>query len=82
MIRFSSVAAPAWVRDLVQAIQREFRGIPDQPVRLKPYLKTELPSAAEYAGALIYVSNATGGAAVAYSNGTNWLRCDTSVTIS
>lgn len=52
------------------------------PARLQSYSRTSLPSASTYPGAQIYVSDATGGACVAFSNGTNWLRCDTSAIVS
>jgi len=45
------------------------------------YAKASLPAATP-AGKIIYVTDATGGACIAFSNGTNWLRCDTSAVIS
>jgi hypothetical protein len=51
------------------------------PVGFPSYTVAGLPSAAT-AGQMIYVSNATGGAVMAFSNGTNWLRCDTSAIIT
>lgn len=51
-------------------------------VALPSYLKTALPSATSNTGALIYVSDAATGACPAYSNGTAWLRVDTSAVIS
>lgn len=44
------------------------------PVVLTSYLKTALPSASAFVGGVIYVSNETGGATVAFSDGTNWRR--------
>ena len=42
---------------------------------LSIFTLSTLPSVVQYgAGAMIYVSNATGGAVPCYSNGTNWLR--------
>ena len=44
---------------------------------------TTLPSAATAGpGAFCYVSDASTGAVMAFSNGTNWLRCDTSAIVS
>ena len=51
------------------------------PVTFKSYTVATLPSAAT-AGQMIYVSDAAGGAVMAFSNGTNWLRCDTSAIIT
>ena len=53
------------------------------PVRMPSYTFSGKPDAATMgAGAMIFCSNATGGAVVAFSNGTNWLRCDTSAILS
>jgi regulator of RNase E activity RraA len=42
-----------------------------------------VPAAAQYKGIWIYVSNGAAGSPVmAFSNGTNWLRCDTLAVIS
>lgn len=43
------------------------------PVTVPSYVKTALPSAAAK-GQIIYVSNETGGAVLAFSDGTNWRR--------
>ena len=70
-----------------QANEQQFRGVLerdaatnlkkneplDGPLYLKSYVKTALPSAA-ISGGLIYVSNDTGGAVPAFSDGTNWRR--------
>lgn len=43
--------------------------------KLDSYTVATVPSAATYAGCLIYVSNGASGApCLAYSNGTSWLR--------
>lgn len=53
------------------------------PVKLPSYTVAGMPSASTLgAGTMIYVSNATGGAVMAFSNGTNWLRCDTSAIVT
>lgn len=44
------------------------------PPVLPTYTVAGVPSAATYARGLIYVSNETGGAVVAFSDGTNWRR--------
>jgi hypothetical protein len=52
-------------------------------VVLPTYTVSNAPSASANARRLIYVSNgAAGSPVVAFSNGTNWLRCDTLATIS
>lgn len=40
--------------------------------QLKSYAKAALPAAAAHTGGLIHVSDASGGASIAYSDGTNW----------
>lgn len=40
--------------------------------QLKSYVKAALPRASKYAGGLIHVSDASGGASICYSDGTNW----------
>jgi hypothetical protein len=44
------------------------------PPVLPSYTVAGVPSAATYARGLIYVSNETGGAVIAFSDGTNWRR--------
>ena len=52
-------------------------------VTLPTYAVAGVPAAAGATGTLIYVSNgAAGSPVVAFSNGTNWLRCDTLAAIS
>jgi hypothetical protein len=52
-------------------------------IQLPTYTVASAPSAANIAGTCIYVSNgAAGSPIVAFSNGTNWLRCDTGAVIA
>ena len=46
----------------------------DGPVRVKSYTVAGVPAASAGAGQIIYVSNETGGAVLAFSDGTNWRR--------
>ncbi|GHC02178.1 hypothetical protein [Cerasicoccus arenae] len=47
------------------------------------YTVAGVPTAADYTGVMIYVSNGAAGSPVmAFSNGTNWLRCDTRAAIA
>ncbi|MBK7490958.1 MAG: hypothetical protein IPI17_02330 [Nitrosomonas sp.] len=51
--------------------------------RVPTYTVATAPAATSIAGTLIYVSDGAGGNPVlAFSDGTNWLRCDTLATIS
>lgn len=52
-------------------------------IQLTSYTVAGVPSAASNPRRLIYVSNgAAGSPVVAFSDGTNWLRCDTLAAIS
>lgn len=44
------------------------------PMVLKTYLVAALPTAGDFTQGLIYVSDETGGAIPAFSDGTNWRR--------
>lgn len=56
----------------------EFSG----PAKLKSYTVAGVPTASSYTGAMIYVSNESGGAVPAFSDGTNWLRVTDRTIIS
>lgn len=45
-----------------------------RPLPLKSYAVADLPTASDWEGAIVYVSDETGGATVAFSDGTNWRR--------
>ena len=53
-----------------------------QPLRLMSYLVADVPTASLWAGSIIYVSDEIGGATVAVSNGTNWVRTSDLATVS
>jgi len=52
------------------------------PVVLQSYTVAGVPAAASYTGGMIYVSNETGGAIPAFSDGTNWRRVTDRAIIS
>lgn len=52
------------------------------PVGLASYTVADVPSAATYARHMIYVSNESGGAVPAFSDGTNWRRVTDRAVIS
>jgi hypothetical protein len=52
------------------------------PVLFPSYTVTGVPPAAGNTGGMIYVSNEVGGATMAFSNGTNWLRVQDRAIIS
>ena len=54
----------------------------DGPVRAKGYTVASLPSAGSIAGAMVYVSDESGGAVMAFSDGTNWRRVTDRAVVS
>ena len=57
-------------------------GFSQFPVRLPRVSLSTLPDAATWVGALVFVTDATGGAVPAYSDGAGWRRTDTNVIVS
>ncbi len=53
-----------------------------QPIRLASFTVATLPAPANYTGAQVFVSNASGGAQPAYSDGTNWRRYSDGAVVS
>ncbi len=53
-----------------------------QPWEHAFYQVADLPDATEWEGATIYVTDETGGATLAYSNGTDWLRVYDNAVVS
>jgi hypothetical protein len=52
-------------------------------IQLPTFTVANAPSAADLAGTVVYVSNgAAGNPVVAFSDGTDWLRCDTRAAIT
>lgn len=66
--------APNWASNLAANIVDFVRNMLRGPFVLTSYTVAKLPDATRYAAALIYVSNETGGAVPAFSDGTNWRR--------
>ena len=61
--------APPWFNFFLQSTERELARV----TNLESYVVADLPSAA-LPPRLIYVSDETGGAVVAFNDGTNWRR--------
>ena len=64
-----------FVRDLLDTVfqLRERTGGDSGPPRLPSYIVAEVPNVIP-AGQIIYVSDESGGAVLAFSDGTNWRR--------
>lgn len=73
--------APAWAHRLAADLDRQIARLSSYraPLRLTPFGKTDLPSAASYEGCWIYVPDATGGPVPAYSDGSAWRRPNATV---
>jgi len=67
---------------LSRYLPRDGSTVIEVPFQLQSYTVATVPTAASYTGCLIYVSNETGGATVAVSNGTNWVRLQDLATVS
>lgn len=53
-----------------------------EPAELRSYVVASVPAAASYLGCMIYVSNESGGAIPAFSDGVNWRRVTDRAIIS
>lgn len=52
------------------------------PLRTQSYTVATLPTASLYEGGMVYVSNESGGAILAFSDGTNWRRVSDRAVVS
>jgi hypothetical protein len=72
--------APVWAQTFADDVTRELRSrLKGFPTVLAPFSRTNLPAAASWTGGWIWVSDATGGAVPAYSDGTDWRRPNSTV---
>lgn len=55
---------------------------PSNPWPLNLYPKASLPAAASWTGHVVYVTDETGGATIAFSDGTNWRRVQDRIVVS
>lgn len=69
------------LKNLIWEVVNDHAILIDLPV-LPSYAVASLPSASNYARGLIYVSDETGGATVAFSDGTNWRRVQDRAIVS
>lgn len=74
--------SPPFAIELVRRINAEFLNRSKIPVSLPRFAKANLPSATAYINCWIYVTDDTGGAVPAFSDGTNWRRCQDRNVIS
>ena len=80
-MNFNEVRSIAWAT-LVEALGFDVATDATLLLQLKTYTVLTLPTASEYPRGVIYVSNETGGATLAFSDGTNWRRVQDRVVVS
>ncbi len=54
----------------------------EYPLRLMSYTVADLPTASDWDSGLVYVLNESGGATLAFSDGTNWRRVQDRAIVS
>lgn len=81
---FSPADAPLWLKNVLDSIQRALSDTWNGPLRMKSYIVSDLPPAADWTGGRVFVTDANattfasivagGGANIvpAYSDGANW----------
>ena len=80
-MNFSEVRSIAW-NTLVEALGFSVATDATLLIQAKTYTVAGVPSAASYPRGIIYVSNETGGATLAFSDGTNWRRVQDRAIVS
>lgn len=73
---------PKWLFERFRTIGRVLDGPQERPFRLASYTVATLPHAASWSAGLIYVSDESGGAVPAFSDGTNWRRVTDRAVVS
>lgn len=81
MNTFHEIRSIAW-STLVEALGFSVATDATLLLQLKTFTVATLPSAASYPRGVIYVSNEAGGATLAFSNSTNWLRVQDRAIVS
>jgi hypothetical protein len=67
---------------LNQAVMTDGSETMTMPLKLKTYEVADLPDAADWESGTVYVSDETGGATLAFSDGTNWRRVQDRAIVS
>jgi hypothetical protein len=71
--------APPWAHEMAQLLTPTHRSSPHVLAR---FSRLDLPQPSQHRGALIFVSDAAGGAVPAFSDGAVWRRCDDSTIVT
>tara|TARA_R110000868_G_scaffold26661_3_gene102413 strand:- start:196 stop:441 length:246 start_codon:yes stop_codon:yes gene_type:complete len=75
-------SAPVWAHELVRRIEEALGAQAGQPVRLPAFGVADLPSPARFNSCLIFISNESGGAVPAFSDGADWRRVTDRAVVS
>ena len=81
MAGFAEMRSVAW-QTLVEALGFSVATDATLLLQLKTYTVATVPSASAYPRGVIYVSNETGGATIAFSDSTNWRRAQDRAIVS
>ena len=81
MAGFAEMRSVAW-QTLVEALGFSVATDATLLLQVKTYTVASVPSAATYPRGVIYVSNETGGATLAFSDSTNWRRVQDRAIVS
>lgn len=80
-MNFSEVRSIAW-KTIVEALNLSVDTDAHLILQAKTYTVSTLPTASAYPRGVIYVSNETGGATLAFSDSTNWRRVQDRAIVS
>lgn len=80
-MNFNEVRSIAW-KTLVEALNFSVDTDANLLFQAKTYTVATVPSAASYPRGIIYVSNETGGATLAFSDGSSWRRVQDRAVVS
>jgi len=79
---FQPAEAPFWLGRVLRSIHDALSDPWPTPLKLASYAVADLPPAADWTGGMAYVTNETGGAIPAFSDGTNWRRVSDRAVVS
>lgn len=71
---FQPSHAPGWLGEVLTSVRGALSDEWPTPLKLKSFTVAGVPPAADWAASMIYVTNETGGATPAFSDGTDWRR--------
>ena len=80
-MNFAEVRSVAW-NTIVEALGMSVATDSVLLIQAKTYTVATVPTASSYPRGVIYVSNETGGATLAFSDGTNWRRVQDRAVVS